>query len=378
MHKTWIELSGSAYKTNIQMLKTYLGPDIRFCSVVKSNAYGHGLKEIVKLGTEAGVHTFGVDSLDEALEVRSFASEADIFLLGYTHPDDFSHVIEHNLIQVVYTEESLELLVKQAIQQGKMARINLKLETGTNRQGATEKSIKSLIRTMHKLRNHIDFVSLSSHFANAEDIHHPEFSIYQQERFKAYLSLFKDEDLIPQEIHIACSAPAIHAPETHYSMVRIGLAQYGLWSSDSLKRVTKLSAKMIDLMPVLTWKTRIAMVKDVEAGASIGYGLSYIADRPMRIAILPVGYYDGYRRAIRGKAHVLIQGHKCRILGNICMNMCMVDISPLPRVKAHQEVTLIGRDGMHQISVEDFADWCDTINYEAVTQIGAHIPRIVI
>lgn len=379
MHKTWIELSATAYKANIDMLQAYLGPDIRFCSVVKSNAYGHGIIPITNLALQTSVRTFGVDSIEEAVQIASLAAEpVDIFILGYSPPERFAEIIQNGFIQTIYTEEILKFLVDEAQKQGVLARINVKLETGTNRQGATEKTVKGLMRALKKYRDSIDFVSLSSHFANAEDIHHPEFSIHQQERFSHYLSLFKAEDLIPQEIHFACSAPAIHAPETHYSMVRIGLAQYGLWSSDSLKRVTKLGAKNIDLMPVLSWKTRIAQVKDVEAGASIGYGLKFIADRPMRIAILPIGYFDGYRRAVQGKAHVLIQGHRCRVIGNICMNMCMVDVSPLPQVKEHTEVTLIGRDGMHQISVEDFADWCDTINYEAVTQLGAHIPRLIV
>jgi len=179
----------------------------------------------------------------------------------------------------------------------------------------------------------------------------------------------------PQYVHIACSAAAIAHPDTQYNLVRTGIALYGLWSSESLRKKNIISSTSITLKPVLAWKTKIAQTKDVKAGELIGYGCTYKADKPMRIAIIPIGYYDGYIRQYRDNGRVLVHGQSCRILGTICMNMCMIDISTVPQASQADIVTIIGRDGMQEISAEEFANISDTINYEVVTRIGPHIPK---
>jgi len=379
MNKTWIEISESALSSNFKTLRALLDENTRYCSVVKSNAYGHGLKEIVTLQYNFGLKTFAVDSLFEAIEVQKIAKDADIFILGYTIVEDYKKVIEHGFTQNVYQKETLIALSETSKSLGIKSKVNIKIETGTQRQGVTMQHLPSFIQELQRNQNYLELVGVSSHFANIEDIHNPSFSQFQQQQFEQSVQYIYDSGLNPQCIHMACSAAGIYYPETHYSMARFGIAQYGLWSSESLRRTTVLGSKNINLKPVLSWKTRIAQLKDVPTGQPIGYGLSFITDRPMRIAVLPIGYYDGYKRIMgNGRAHVLINGHKCRVVGNVCMNMCMVDVSHLPKVDVHDMVTLVGRDGMHNISIEDIADWCNTINYEAVTQISAHIPKIIV
>lgn len=376
--KTWVEIDAEALTSNIKSLQSLLNPGVVFCAVVKANAYGHELEQIVRLAKLQAIEHFAVDSIDEAIRLRKVAASATIFVLGFSLFERYIDIVKHDLIQTIYDEESVAILAKEAIAQQKIAKVNIKIETGTQRQGISVKKLDPLLREIRRYERFVEVVGISSHYADAERTTDPSFTREQTAVFAEALDIVEGLGFHPIYQHIACSAAGIAHPGTQGTMVRFGIALYGLWSSEELRRTTTVGKRSIELRPVLAWKTHIAQIKDVPSKTSVGYGRSYITDRPIRIAVLPVGYYDGYRRISKSKGFVLIKGQRCPIIGTICMNMMMVDVSVLPSVKAGDIVTLLGRDGMHEISAEELAENMQTINYEVVTQINPLLPRIVV
>jgi alanine racemase len=376
--KTWVEINAESYKNNIQAIRSLLDPEVAFCSVVKANAYGHGLEQITKIALQNNVEHFAVDSIDEAQELRALAPDATIFILGYTVEDRITDVVALGCVQTVYDERTVGLLGAEALKQQRQAYVNVKIETGTQRQGVLERDFKHLLASIEKQKGSVELVSLASHFSSSEEVTKPHITLEQNQKFNELIEVCKTFGLKPSLTHISCSASTLIYPETHHSMVRVGLSQYGMWPSDGIKTQKSNKQPSFKLRSIITWKTRVAQVKDIASGTPVGYDQTFISDRPMRIAVLPVGYYDGLVRSLSDKAHVIVKGQKCRILGNICMNMFIVDISVLPQVKPGDTVTLIGRDGMHEITAEDHARWSNTINYEVTTRINPLLPRIII
>lgn len=376
--KTWVEIDSQAYSHNIQIIRSLLHPEVTFCSIIKANAYGHGLEEITMLGLRSGITCFGVDSIDEAQRVRKIANQEDILILGYTPEDRLQDVVRIGAIQTVYDEKTVSMLSIEAKKQQLNCFVNIKCETGTQRQGISERDFKHLLASIEKTHGSVNLWGLSSHFSSSENTAKPEVTYNQNQKFEYFINECQRFNLNPKKIHISCSASTILYPEMHYSLVRVGITQYGLWPSQELKELFTKTRPTFQLKPILTWKTRIAQIKDIASGTPIGYDQKYISDRPIRIAILPIGYYDGFVRSLSNQAYVLVKGQRCAILGNICMNMCIVNVSSVPQIQLGDEVTLFGRDGMHLISAEDHAKWTDTINYEVVTRIGQHIKRIII
>lgn len=376
--KTWVEISANALTKNITALRSLLEPEAVFQAVVKANAYGHDAEVITRLATSDGVKVFGVDSIDEAILVQNRAPDADIYILGYTMPERFPEIVERNFIPTIYHREAIKMLGEEGLRQQRRVRINLKIETGTRRQGIDEKQLDAFAIELRQQERFVTLHGVSSHFADAEDAMHPEFTSQQQNLFCDALAKLHHARFSPPVQHIACSAAAILYPETQFTMARFGIAMYGLWSSESLQRKNRVSKRAIELTPVLAWKTRVAQVKDVPPHTSVGYSHGFMTTRPTRIAVLPVGYYDGLRRNYKRDGEVLIRGQRCKIVGNICMNMCMADVSTLPQIASGDTVTLLGRDGMHQISAEDMAEKMGTINYEVVTSINPRLPRVIV
>lgn len=376
--KTWVEISASALSKNIQALRSLLEPEAVFQAVVKANAYGHDLDTIVRLAITEGVTHFGVDSIDEALLVRKRAPNAEIYILGYTVPERFPDVVKHDFVQTIYRLDSFQLLAQEAVRQQQVVRISLKIETGTRRQGADPKKLEPFFIELRRNERFVNLHAVSSHFADAEDPDHPEYTTRQHNTFCEALATIHNAGFRPEIQHIACSAAAILYPETQFTLSRFGIALYGLWSSEALRRKNRVSGRSIELTPVMSWKTRIAQIKDVPAGSSVGYSHGFVSNRPLRVAVLPVGYHDGLRRSYATKGEVLVRGQRCKIVGNICMNMCMVDVSLLPQLGVGDTVTLLGRNGMHQITAEEIAERTGTINYEIVTAVNPLLPRFVV
>lgn len=373
--KTWVEISRGAMEKNIASLRSFLLPNVEFCAVLKANAYGHDLRIVANICRDAGVSVFAVDSIDEAIIVRDVVPTCTIIVLGYTVPERIADVLRIDAVQVVSDPEHLIRLVDDARTRHIPARISIKIETGLHRQGVTMRALEHMLEIVRGAGEWIRFEGISSHFANAEDVGNPT-NAQQIALFTHAIAMVHAYGFSPHYQHIACSAAALTIPESQGTTARFGITLYGLWPSKEVKRSVVLGRQNIELEPVLSWKTRIAQVKDVPPGGAIGYGGTHVANRPLRIAVLPVGYYDGYDRALSNCGEVLVKGRRCPVLGNVCMNMTMIDVSAVPSVAAGDDVTLLGRDGMHGISADDLAARIGTVNYEIVTRINPLLPRI--
>ena len=372
----WVEIEESAPDWNLRQLRACSESRQNFpvCAVVKANAYGHGVREIASLLPSAA--WFAVNSLDEGLELRHIGIERPVLLLGYVLLDRIAEAVEADLRLTVYNIETLEKL-KEAVSPEKPARIHIKIETGTNRQGILPENLPEFLSRAALIPG-IKIEGLSTHFANIEDTLNHDYAVAQLHRFEEALRLTGDAGVHPEVIHTACTAAAILFPETHFNMLRTGIGLYGLWPS----RETFLSAQTAgrpvpDLRPVLSWKTRIAQIKTIPSGSFVGYGCTFRTNRKTRLGVLPVGYADGYDRGCGNSAHVLIGGKRASLLGRVCMNLLMVDLTDIPRSRLEDEVVLLGKDGDENISAEMMAEWAGTINYEIVTRISPFIPRVI-
>ncbi|PJA46048.1 alanine racemase [Candidatus Uhrbacteria bacterium CG_4_9_14_3_um_filter_50_9] len=376
-HRTWVEVSERALTHNIETLRLLLEKNARFCAVLKSNAYGHGLKEVAQIAGRAGVDAFAVDSIDEALSLRALFPSSLIIVLGYTLFERYEDAIKSNIHLTLYDKEGIEQAESVAKQLAKQAQIHLKIETGTSRQGVLKDDLLDLLKDLQRMP-HVRLAGVSTHFANIEDSSNPEYATLQFSRFQEAVDAVRELGFDPELVHCACSAAIILYPDTHATLVRAGISLYGLWSSELVQQTVRNQHLKCDLRPALTWKTRVAQVKSISMGTPVGYGLTEVMKRRGRIAVIPVGYFDGFDRGLSSVGEVLIRGCRCKVIGRICMNMCMVDVSSVPDIQKEDEVILLGTEGRHVISADDMAKKIGTINYEIVTRINPIIPRLVI
>ena len=380
---SWIELSASAYRANLAFLRRRIGPDVELAVVVKSNAYGHGLEPIARLAIEAGADSFCVHALEEALALRDAGFTQDILVMGHVPIARLDEAVAHDLRLVLYDPTTADALADAAERHGRRARVHPKIETGTNRQGVDGDALDALVARLIE-RPALDVEGVYTHFADIEDTTDHAFAREQMRLFRAALDRLAAAGLTPRKRHAACSAAAILFDETHFDMVRVGISQYGFWSS----KQTRLSfSHDVDsdatdsadhLQPVLTWKARISQVKTVPADGYIGYGRTYQTTRETRLAILPIGYSDGYDRHLSNVASVLVGGRRAPVRGRICMNLTMIDVTDISEVGFEDEVVLIGRQGDRRIDAEDLAGHVGTISYEIVARLAAHLPRLIV
>ncbi len=375
--RTWVEISKSALIHNIGQFKKLIKPRVKLMAVVKANAYGHGLVKTSKIAAKAGANWLGVDSIDEALDLRKAKVKTPILVLGYVPQSRLGEVITNNIKLTCYNLETIEILGKLAPKLEKVAHIHLKIETGTNRQGVEPEAIPEFI----KLINEYPFVRLegiSTHFANAE-IPSSSFTKGQLVKFRQAIKIFQNYKINIPVKHTACTAAVIAFEETLFDMVRVGIGLYGLWPSIAIKNlVSKKKNIKFQLKPVLSWKTKVAQVKFLKKDSPIGYGCQESVVRDSKIAVLPVGYADGYDRKFSSIGNVLIKGKRAKVLGRVCMNMTMVDVTNIKDVGLEEEVVLLGRQGSEEISAQDLAGKLETINYEVVSRINPLVPRIYV
>lgn len=374
---TFVEVSKDALSNNIKQFRKIVGDKVKICPCVKSNAYGHGLVQAAKIFLEAGADLLSVNALYEAKVLRENKISAPIYVMGYIPLADLKEAVEMDVSMVVYNYETIDLLSAIASKINKTPRVHIKVETGNNRQGVPLNDIVNFAQYIKKQGN-IFIEGLSTHFANIEDTTDHTFAFLQLSNFKKAIEDLRLANIEIPIKHCANSAATILFKETHFDMVRVGISSYGMWSSpETFVSYSKDAAKDFALTPALTWKAKVVQVKDVDEGQCIGYGCTYKTTCKSKIAIIPVGYYDGYDRGINN-AYVLIHGKRAPVRGRICMNMFMVDITYIDDVKIEDEVILIGRDKEETISAETFGKWAGTINYEATTRINERIPRIVV
>ncbi len=379
-YTTWIEISQSAYAHNLAFFRKKIPPTTELSVVIKSNAYGHGMLEIARLAVQSGADSFCVHSLDEALQLRKAGFGQDTLIMGPVPLGRLSEVVEHNFRLALFTTETLRELARLAQAGNQPVRVHLKLETGTYRQGISERELPRFLAAL-KEAPMLQLEAVYTHFANIEDTTNHDYALRQLQRFTEMAEAVQKSGFPGVKKHTACSAAILLFPETHFDMVRLGISQYGLWPS----RETFVSYKIRHtrngedvLRPVLSWKTRVGQIKEVPANHCIGYGCTYQTTRDSRIAVLPIGYADGYDRGLSNQSYVLIHGQRAPIRGRVCMNLIMVDVTDIPDVRLEDEVVLIGRQGNEVITADYLAGLIGTINYELVTRINWQIPRVVV
>ncbi|MCX7778791.1 MAG: alanine racemase [Patescibacteria group bacterium] len=399
---TWLEISKSALIHNLKQFRKIISPEVKIMGVIKSNAYGHGLIGVAKI-LEKYIDYFGVASLDEALVLRKNGFKKPILILTYwdlTETDKIQQAITERIDFALYTYPQVKILSNLSQKIGKRVRIHLKIDTGTSRIGILPKNALNFALKCFKLPG-LELEGIFTHFAKSE-AYYQKYTLLQTQRLiktvqeisqkisqktilynnlrnRNVLSFTaiagKNKTKLPL-IHAACTAATIVNPATHLDMVRIGLGLYGLWPSSETKKLAQQLGRKIDLKPALTWKTRVIQVKELPAGTPIGYDCTYRLKKKGKIAVLPVGYWDGYDRKLSNCGEVLIKGRRIPIRGRICMNLTMVEVTKVSDVKEGDAVVLIGRQGQEEITPEELAEKVGTINYEIVTRINPLLPRI--
>lgn len=366
--RSWVEISRSAWLQNWEILSRVVAP-AKAMAVIKANAYGHGLLHCAKLAEEAGVTLLGVDSVEEALQLREEGIKAQILILGFI-PEDQLHELAklEDISMTCYHREFLPLIANINPRVG----IHLPIETGLSRQGISLDELRDFLEEI-KTQN-LQLAGLYSHLANVEDVADRDYTDKQNAELQKAITIVNEYQFDSVEIHLSASGAALIYPDLRYDVSRIGIAQYGLWPSERIREQS-----LFKLKPVLSWKTRIAQIKSLKAGTPVSYGLTEVLSKDSIIAVLPTGYYDGYdRTGFSSHGQVLIGGKCCKVIGRICMNMCMVDMSDVVDAKVGDEVVLLGSQGDEHLSAEELAELADTINYELVARISAHLPRILV
>lgn len=382
MHKnSVIEISQEAHKNNIEFLKKTFGKKVILSSVVKGNAYGHGLKEFTTMAYANGVKHFSVFDVEEAKVVfDNLGNKVEILIMGFVADDDLDWVIQNQIDFFVFERYRLAMAAKIAKKLKKKAIIHIEVETGMNRTGFDLKNISKVAQYLVKEKDTIHFKGLCTHFAGAESISNYYRISKQIELFEKADETIKTFGIAPEIRHSACSAASMMFPKTRMDLVRIGILQYGLWPSPEVF-VTYLNFKKTKndpLQRVISWKSEIMSVKRVKTGEFIGYGTSFMAKENMKIATIPLGYSHGYGRSLSNQGVVLVHGQRCNVIGTVNMNMLTLDVSEIEHVKKGDEVTLIGTQGKLSISVASFSDFSNQLNYELLTRISKTIPRKII
>ncbi|MEO2074114.1 MAG: alanine racemase [Bacillus sp. (in: firmicutes)] len=366
---TWAEISLDHIQENMTQFRQFVQQHSKLMAVVKADGYGHGAIEVAKASILAGADYLGVALLDEAIQLREAGISTPILILGYTPPRSVKEAILANITLTVFDHDVLDEVIVQSTQLCKTAAVHLKVDTGMSRIGVS--SPIEVVRLAKKAlaAEYIYLEGIFTHFANADS----EDPTYTYEQFSKFQSIL--ENLVSKHIHVpikhCCnSAATMNFPDMHLDMVRIGIALYGLYPDKSLRNHS------ISLKQAMSFKTRIAAIKNVEASQPISYGCTFKPDKESKIATLPVGYADGLSRLLSNKGKFLVGKHLAQITGRVCMDQTMIDVSGVENCLVGSEVTIFGANHSSFRSVDHLADWMGTINYEVVCLIGKRVPRV--
>jgi alanine racemase len=374
--RNYIEISRAALMNNIKVFRKLIGSKRILSVAVKANAYGHGLETAAQIFLKAGANWLIVDSLEEGMALRTAGIAAPVLIVGYVPLSQLDKIFAYDFRLVVYNLQTVKKLSSLANRHKKKIGVHIKIETGTTRQGVTPKEIIPFVQAIKS--KYVVIEGALTHFANIEDVLEHDFADQQLDIFRSTVELLQAHKLPLKYVHCANSAAAILFPKTYFNMVRIGIAAYGLWPSQETKlSALRMHRNQLGLQPALTVKSLVAQIKNVPAGGFIGYGCTYKTTKKSKIAVVPIGYYDGYDRKLSNTGYVLIHGQRAPVRGRVCMNMIMVDISDIPNVRLEDPVVLLGKQKNENISAEQLGEWIGTINYEVVTRFREDLPRIV-
>ena len=359
----WAEINLAAIRHNLSEIRRHIQPTAKLCAVVKANAYGHGAVEVSKVAEEIGADFLAVATVEESLQLRRAGFNLPILILGLIPYDAAEIVVENKITATVSDFELAEKISVAAVKFDTPAKIHLKIETGMGRIGMFPNDAVEIAEKISKLPN-VEIEGIFSHFADA-DSDDKTFTLQQLELFKNTCDKISEHGVKIKIRHIAESAAILEIPTAHLDMVRAGIITYGLYPSETVKHT-------IELLPAMKLVAKVAYVKEIAAGTSIGYCREFIAKKISKIATVPLGYADGYIRAYKN-FHVEINGKIAPIAGRVCMDQFMVDVSEIPNVKIGDEVILFGSD---KISIDDAAKHLQTINYEVTCLISDRVSRI--
>ncbi len=369
--RTWAEVNLSVLEHNYIALSEMLPRACRFMGVVKADAYGHGAVPVAKRLEALGADYLGVACLDEAIELRAAGLRIPILILGYTPSVYAAELLRHDITQTVFDISGAAALSRAAKDAGKKLKVHIKIDTGMSRLGifCGDEDSGSVAEQAARIcaMDGLFCEGIFTHFSAADT--DEEFTMLQLGRFLSLLDVLNKRGIHFAIRHCANSAAVLNYPCTHMDMVRPGIALYGHYPVEGME-------PLCSLMPVMELKTRIADVKALPAGASVSYGRTHILHRDSRLAVLPVGYADGFSRLFSDKLEVLIHGKKARLAGRVCMDLCMADVTDIPNVKQGDVAVLYGSDGGATQSIEVGAGLAGTISYELLCSVSQRIPRI--
>lgn len=365
-----IDLDAIAY--NMEQMKQNINPDTKVMAVIKADGYGHGAVQIAEMMERWNyIWGFAVATLDEAVVLRTEGVKKPILVLGCVFPDQYMEMLKHDIRMNIYTEEMAESISQMAAREGKTAYMHIKLDTGMSRLGfgIHEQSVET-IKRISQMAN-VNMEGIFTHFAKADEAD-KSFTKKQMQEFLWMTERLRENGVTFTYEHCSNSAGIIDIPEANFDIVRAGISTYGLYPSEEVEQ-TKVKLK-----PALALKSHVAFVKEIEAGTPVSYGGTFVAEKKMKIATIPVGYADGYPRSLSNKGYVLIRGKKAPILGRVCMDQFMVDVTEIEGVSFGDKVTMIGRDGNEVLPVEVLSELSGRFNYEFVCDLGKRIPRVYV
>ncbi len=368
-YRCWAEVDLDALRSNLAWLRQRAGPAVKIMTVVKADAYGHGLKQIAALLMQSGTDVFGVANLAEARAIRSVGRGWPILMLGACLPDEIETCVKDHVMPTISTTAEVQAFAAAARKLHRVVEVHLKVDTGMGRLGVVPAHALALAQSI-AVTEGLRLQGLFTHFSSAED--DPAFSSRQAAQFHDVIAQFSAAGIKPPLIHANNSAAILHESDTTFDVIRPGLLVYGILPPGR----RRLAPPLPELRPALSWHCRVALVKEVPKGTPLSYGHTFITPRRMRVATITAGYGDGYLRAGRDRGCVLIHGHRCPVLGRVTMDQMLVDVTRAPATEPGDIATLIGRQGADEITATEVAAWLGTIPWEVLTAITHRVPRI--
>jgi alanine racemase len=375
-----IAISQSALENNINFIQSLLTDNVRLSTVIKGNAYGHGVEYIVPMVEKTGVDHFSVFSSDEARATKRVCRpDTDIMIMGFVDEEDMEWVLENEIEFFVFQIEHLKAFIEKAKETGNRAHIHLELETGMNRTGFNRQQLRRIIPLLKQNQEHIVIKGVCSHYAGAESIANHVRVQKQITRFNQGYKFLLQQGIHPEIRHTACSAAAVAYPKTQMDMVRVGILTYGFWPSKEtqIHYIHKAKDKINPLRQIITWKSKVMGLKTIKEGEFVGYGTTYMALETKKIAVIPVGYSHGFSRSLSNQGRILIKGQRVGVIGMVNMNMASVDVTYVPGVRVGDEVVIIGQQGDNYITISSFGELSDQVNYELLTRLPSKIKRVI-
>ena len=364
LRPVWAEVNLQTLRENYFKLQAYTRSEMM--PIVKADAYGHGVIPVVKTLIACGAKRYGVALLEEALEIKAVFPELSVMVIGATEVDQSDILVREEIIPAIFQLSQAQALSEAAVKQNQTAKLHIKIDTGMNRIGFRERDFADIMKIAALPNLFIEGIFTHLATADQKDL---SFAREQLNRFQALYDKLKKAGLTIPIRHVANSAAILQFPESHFELVRPGISLYGLTPSSQI-------GGNVGLEPVMSWKAKVSYVKSIKTGETVSYGRTFQAAYPTRVATIPIGYADGLRRALSNQGEMLIHGKRTTMIGRVCMDQTMLEVTKIPGVQVGDVVTIMGKDGHDQITATEMAEWLGTISYEVVCGISKRVPRV--